>query len=311
MRPSNFETENTITHAGRKWPLKLVLLNPEMTKVLFNIVKEKLTLRDLFTLALYVLTQLSGIEFPPGRCIFEHLYDPLFQDCISRFSDWFEDKEARSSQYICARYLNLCVHKKLNKKIPTGLSFILCGAYHGKLIAPIFYNQIWNNYALSETNKSALLAIFIQNILCERNLMDVTEEIVLTDNEFNYSRTRLKHDHKRVQGLFNLYLVLSSFKREFSTKKTICISSNNWTNSSTDGVVRLTKSDLYRDMYQSVGRTLCLSELDDKNASRPTTIVRRFLKELLWRILIERDVEGTNLKGMTFVVAEKTKKLKI
>jgi hypothetical protein len=73
----------------------------------------------------------------------------------------------------------------------------------------------------------------------------------------------------------------------------------------------MTKADLYQEMYRSVGRTLGLSELDDTNASRSTLIVRRFLKELLWRILIERDVEGTNLKDMTFVVSEKTKKLKV
>jgi hypothetical protein len=289
----------TVNVNGVSISLKSVLLTPVYVELLSKVAGGVFN-RDLYeVLSPKVVTELTGIRFDNEQTLLPQVGNPDFNLRIELVKAWIADKEARKSQFEAARYMHMCLSRHLRKKIPFVLSGFLIDQ-KASVCASAFFAEVYNNFNLSEINKTYLLALLSRRLLmpCIRQV-DYSDEIVMgmkLKGRFFSEEVDLDREFLT---LFKLYKFLKMYEKEFG--KTKVVEARNYV--STKDVVFGRKEifKMFMDWLEIVDPS-ALEIFNPKDHCK----FPKFFAELLLRVLAGRD----ELK-IGFRLYDKKKKQKI
>jgi len=276
----------TVSVNGVSVRLKSVLLTPIYVDLLSKIAIDKggVFNRDLYeVLSPKIVTELTGIPFHNEQTLLPQIGNPDFNRRIELVKAWIADKEARKAQFEAARYMHLCLSRHLKKKLPFVLSGFLIHQ-NASVCASAFFAEVYNNFNLSETNKTYLLALSSRRLLTESAKQVVySDEVGLgaKKQKGRFFSEEIDLDREFLT-LFKLYKFLKIYEKEFG--KTNVVEPRDYIKTNDVVVGRKDIFKMFLDWLAIIDSS-ALEIFDTKDHCK----FPKFFSELLLRVLAGRD----------------------
>ena len=304
----------TVTVNGVSVLLKSVLLTPVLVNLLAKISvsgdDKGVFNRDLFqVLSPKIVTELTGVPFDNELTLLPQLGNPEFTQRVELVKRWIADKEARKAQFEAARYMHLCVSRHLRRSLPFVLSGFLIHQ-NASLCASAYFTEIYNNFNLSETNKTYLLALLSRMLLINYNRqVSGTDEVGIGKKQLGrYFSEEIDNDPEFLT-LFKLYKFLKMYEVEFS--KTKVVEPRDYLSSKEVVIGRKDIFKMFLDWLESIDPYSVAVGIFDPKYTKNDSIFPKFFSELLLRVLAGRDDVKANTKRLGLKLYDKKKKLKV
>jgi len=268
-------------------PLWSLLLTPELISLLSSVIENP---DMIVNIAPCLIQSLSGITFHERSILDKRFGDVGYANRISQLKQWANDTETRKIQLLCSKHVMACILQIRKPILPCMTMFCIGhGNIDQKFFAKSFWINVFNNYTLSDSQKTVLLAFVCRFALKNK----IT---VLDDNVVHVHSNRHKVEMAETSSMcLDMYLLLKQFQEDFY--KTNIIEIRNFKGPTQRNI--MTKKDLFEQFLQwicKVAPDLDISSLQKINNKKyENARLKKFLTNLLWRILINFDTEEENV----------------